>query len=169
MNATEIDAFNSKHTNVKHITHMRRRWDTSQNFCLVFINELKKQLFITLKTTINFEKKWKTLLEISSFYTKLPKTKITWGTVPEIWSTTGEIIFCHFTTLTTWKIKILKKWKKHQSCDHVYILRYECNRHEFLSFWAILCPFTPQLTPKIKIWNKCKKKLDILSYYTCVP
>ena len=50
------DAFNSKYTNVENITHIKRRWDTSQNFCLVFINELKKQLFITLKTTINFEK-----------------------------------------------------------------------------------------------------------------
>ena len=26
------------------------------HFCLVFIDKLKKQLFITLKTTINFEK-----------------------------------------------------------------------------------------------------------------
>ena len=26
-----------------------------------------------------------------------------------------------------------------------------------MSFWAIFCSFTPLLTPKIKIWNKCKK------------
>ena len=49
MNATEIDAFNSKHTNVKHITHMRRRWDTSQNFCLKFIDEFGK---LTVKKTV---------------------------------------------------------------------------------------------------------------------
>ena len=33
----------------------------------------------------------------------------------------------------------------------------EYKRHNFLSFWAIFYPFTPLLTPKIKIWNKCKK------------
>ena len=32
-------------------------------------------------------------------------------------------------------------------------------RHNFLSFWAIFCPFTPLLTKKIKIWNKCKNKI----------
>ena len=28
----------------------------------------------------------------------------------------------------------------------------ECNRQNFLSFWAIFCPFTP-ITQKIKIWK----------------
>ena len=45
----------------------------------------------------------------------------------------------------------------------------EYNRPNFLLFWAIFCPFTPLLTPQIKIWNKFKKTLEILSYYTCVP
>ena len=40
-------------------------------------------------------KKWKKLLEISSFYTSVPKTTITWDTVPEIRSETDRI-FCHF-------------------------------------------------------------------------
>ena len=40
----------------------------------------------------------------------------------------------------------------------------EYDRHNFLSFWAIFCPFTPLLTPKIKIWNKFENNLDILSY-----
>ena len=56
----------------------------------------------------------------TSFYTCIPKTKIIWGTVPEIWNKTDRI-FCHFWPfstllpypLTTWKIKILKKWKEH--------------------------------------------------------
>ena len=39
-------------------------------------------------------KKWKKLLEIS-FYTYVPKIKITWCTVPEKRSKT-DIIFCHF-------------------------------------------------------------------------
>ena len=30
----------------------------------------------------------------------------------------------------------------------------ECNRQNFLSFWAIFCPFTTLLTPKIEIWKK---------------
>ena len=34
----------------------------------------------------------------------------------------------------------------------------EYDRHNFLSFWPIFCTFTPLLTPKIKIWNKLKKK-----------
>ena len=29
--------------------------------------------------------------------------------------------------------------------------------NNFLSFWTIVCPFTSLLTPKIKIWKKCKK------------
>ena len=42
--------------------------------------------------------------------------KIIWCMVPEIWSTTGNVlsfwtIFCPFTPLTTQKIKILKIWK----------------------------------------------------------
>ena len=64
-------------------------------------------------------KKWKKLLEISSFYTNGPKTTITPGMVPEIQSETKIFIildhFCPFKLppLTTWKIKILKNWKKH--------------------------------------------------------
>ena len=33
----------------------------------------------------------------------------------------------------------------------------ECNRHSFLSFWAIFCPFTLLKTPKIEIWKIYKK------------
>ena len=78
----------------------------------------------TLKTQkIIILKKWKKLLEISSFYTSIPKTTIIWGTVPEIrsenflsfWSN-----FCHFTPLTTRKIKILKKWNKHLEMSSFY-------------------------------------------------
>ena len=49
-----------------------------------------------LKTQkIRILKKWKTLLEISSFYTNISITTIIWGTVPEIWSETDSI-FCYF-------------------------------------------------------------------------
>ena len=35
----------------------------------------------------------------------------------------------------------------------------ECDGHNFLLFEVIFCPFPPLLTPKIKIWKKCKKYL----------
>ena len=130
---------------------MYRRWSTPQKFCLVFIDELKKQLFIALKTTINFEKKWKILLEISSFYTNLPKTTIAWGTVSVIWSD---------------KIQNCKTWKKQQKVSSFYtsipkiiIICYavpdRCKCH--FSFWAIFCPFTLLTVQKIKILKKWKK------------
>ena len=64
-----------------------------------------------------FWKNEKKLLEISSFYTCVPKSTIVWGTVPEIQSDTDRI-FWHFGSLfpfyplTTQKIKTLKKCKK---------------------------------------------------------
>ena len=65
----------------------------------------------SLKTqNIRILKKWKTLLEISSFYKCVPKTTITWNTVSEIQIETYLFAildhFCPFTPLTTWKIKI---------------------------------------------------------------
>ena len=36
--------------------------------------------------------------------------------------------------------------------------KMECNKQKFLSFWTIFCPFTTQLTPKLKIWKKCTKR-----------
>ena len=52
-----------------------------------------------LKTQkIRILKEWKKLLEKSSFYTSVPKTRIIWGTVPEIRSETDKIfiILGHF-------------------------------------------------------------------------
>ena len=77
-------------------------------------------------------------------------------------------IFCHFNSLTTQKIKILKKWKK----MHGDIILHMCtinknqmiygswdiehDRQIFLSFWTIFCPFNPQ-QPKIsKFWKNEK-------------
>ena len=44
----------------------------------------------------------------------------------------------------------------------------EHDRHDFLSFWVIFCPFTPLTTWKIKILKKWKKHLEISSFYTYV-
>ena len=44
----------------------------------------------------------------------------------------------------------------------------EYNRHNFLSFYAIFCSFTPLLTLKVKIWKKCKKNPgDIILLHMC--
>ena len=45
-------------------------------------------------------------------------------------------------------------------------MRDGCN---YFLFWAIFCTFTPQATQKIKILKKWKKRLEISSFYTCVP
>ena len=66
-------------------------------------------------------------------------------------------IFCPFTLLTTWKIKILKNWKKRLEISFytsvLKTMRYTipeiCNF--YFSFWAIFCPFTPLTARKIKI------------------
>ena len=64
-------------------------------------------------------------------------------------------IFCLFTHQTTQKVKILKKWKKHQemslcSKNHNHMMYaswdMECGRDSFLSFWAILDTCIPQMT-----------------------
>ena len=129
---------------------------------------------------IRIFKNWKKkLLEISSFYTCVPKTTIIWGTVPEIWSEIDRI-FCHFrpffppfTPLTTAESKFWKNEKSNWICHHfthctnnhyhmMYVSWYmECTRHTFLSFWVTVCPFSPLLTPKIKIWKKCKNLVEL--------
>ena len=80
---------------------------------------------------IKILKKWKKLLDISLLYTSVPETTIIWGTFPEIRNETHNFlsfwgIFCHFTPLTTRKIKIKKK-KNNEKCiwrchhfTHVY-------------------------------------------------
>ena len=41
-------------------------------------------------------KKWNKCLEMSSFYTSVPKIMIIWYTVPEIWHMTDVIVIFHF-------------------------------------------------------------------------
>ena len=76
-------------------------------------------------------------------------------------------IFCPFTPLTTWKIKILKKWKTpgdiilHKCVINDNHMMYgswnmKHDRKKFLSFWAIFCPFTPLTTWKNKLLKKWK-------------
>ena len=70
-------------------------------------------------------KKWKKFLEISSFYTCVPKMTIIWGVVPETRSK-PDILFCNlgpfFALLPphNLRIKILKKWKKYLEMTSFY-------------------------------------------------
>ena len=80
-------------------------------------NRLKNQNF----------KKLKTLLEISSFHTSVPKIMIIRYTVPETWHMTDKIVTFHFglffallTPLTAQKIKISKKMKNLMEISSFY-------------------------------------------------
>ena len=65
------------------------RWE-EQNFLSNFF------AFLPLTTwKIKMLKKWKKYLEMSSFYTCVPRIRIIWCMLPKIWSVT-DIIFCHF-------------------------------------------------------------------------
>ena len=109
----------------------------------------------------NFEEKWKTHLEILSFYTCVLQMMIIWCMVPEILSTTDRN-FCHFrlffALLTPYNpenqnFEIMKKIpggiiilnmstinENHMMYDSWDM---EHDRQDFLSFWTIFCPFTP--------------------------
>ena len=77
--------------------------------------------------------------------------------------------FLPFHPLTTWKIKTFEKLKKTTGCIiilHMYTsngnhMMYgswdmDHNGQNVLSFWTIICPFTPLTTWKLKILKKWK-------------
>ena len=70
--------------------------------------------------------------------------------------TTGYIIILHRCTINH---------------NHIMYVSWdmEHDRQNFLSFWTIVCTFTPLTTWKIKILKNWKKLLKILSFYTYVP
>ena len=138
-------------------------------------------------------KTWKKHLEISSFYTSVPKIMITGYTVPGIWHVTDVTvtfsfwaIFCLFTPLTAQKIKMkdMKKKKNNNNSGDIFILHKCTKNHDYMlycfwdmahvcnfyfSFWAIFCPFTPLTAQKIKISKKWKQNpgdIIILHKYT---
>ena len=78
-------------------------------------------------------------------------------------------IFCPFTTttptplpLTTWKIKILKKWKKHLERSpwsyDVWFLRYKVRQTEAFVILGHFLPFDPTNNLKNQNFEKMKKK-----------
>ena len=88
---------------------MWRRWSTPQNFFLKFIDELEKQLFIKKllkwankkhKNVVFLKKKKEKKLEISLFYSCVPKILMIWSTVPDVQSMINwNLQFCSFFTL----------------------------------------------------------------------
>ena len=90
-------------------------------------------------------KKWKNLLEISSFYTCVTKITIIWCTVPEIWGKTDKKI-CHFgpyfallppPLLMISKIKILKKYKKRMPGDIIFLHIHVYHKWRSYDIWFL--------------------------------
>ena len=93
--------------------------------------------------------------------------------VPKIWSITDRVFCCFgpfvcpFTTLTTQKIKILKKWEKlHKQQSHdVWCLRYGLGWTEC---FVIFDHFLLSNNPKSQNFENIKKPQEI-SFCTSVP
>ena len=91
-------------------------------------------------------------------------------------------IFCPFTPLIMWKIKILKKLKKipqdiiiFQKCtknhDHILHCSWDMarDRCNCFSFWVIFCSFNPLRAQKIRSFKKMKKlPEDIIILHMCI-
>ena len=98
-------------------------WDIERDRQIFFSIWIVFCPFTPLKTwKIKILKKWKKHLQISSFYTRVPKIRIICYTVPEIWCRTDVIVIGLFFDLlsrpTAWKMKISKKMKKSIQCHN---------------------------------------------------
>ena len=119
-----------------------------------------------LKTQkIRILKKWKKLLEISSFYTCQPKTTIIWGTVPEIQSE-ADIIFVIFPIYhikSTWRhypfTHVYHKWKPYD----IWLLRSETRQTEFFVILGSFLPFDTPNNPKNQNFEKMKKTPEFIN------
>ena len=110
--------------------------------------------FTPLKTQkLKILKNWKECLEISSFYTSVPKIMIICYTVLGTWHVTGVIVIFHFglffTFLTVQKLKFHKNennsWRYHHFThvyqklwfDDVWSLRYGARQIDRWKKWHI--------------------------------
>ena len=108
-------------------------WDMTCDRCTCYFSFWAILVHFTSLTAqkMKMSKKWKKHLEMSSFYTRVPKIMIVCYTAPEIWHVTYVIVIFHFGLffalltppppsppphLTPKKIKILKNW----NFTHVY-------------------------------------------------
>ena len=165
---------------------MYSSWDIVNDRCNCYFSFWAIFCTFTPLTAQNIKilKKWKKSLEISSFYIGVPKIKIRWCTVNEIWCMTDVIIFHFgpFSSPNNPKDKIFEKLKKdprdiiilHKCAkNHNHMLYCSlymaCNRFNYFSFCAIFNPFTSLTAWKIKIKKKLKKipgDIIILHMYT---
>ena len=79
--------------------------------------------------------------------------------------------------IKTWKIKIMKKWRKKtpgdiildkctKNHDHILYCSWDMARGGckcYFSFWTIFCPFTPLTAWTMKILKEWKKHLEMSS------
>ena len=128
----------------------------------------------TLLTTwkIKILKKWEKRLQLSSFYTCLPKIRIIWCMLPEIWSVTDRffIIFSHFLHLpppkflksekNSWRyylfLHMYHKWRLYD----VWFQKYKVQWTECFVILGHFSPFYPTTTHKIKIFKKSLEIFD---------
>ena len=150
---------------------MWREWGTPQNFLLAFMDELWK----TRKSKIL--KKWKKKCwryHHFTFYTcevqflryRVRQNFLSFWAIfcplnlenqnfEKMKKVSGDVIILNLCNKNTIKwCRLTQTWS---ATDIIF-----CH---FVPFFS----FTPLLTPKIKIWKKCKKHLEILSFYTCAP
>ena len=136
----------------------------------------------------SFEQKWKKYLEILYFYTymyAINEHHMIYGS----WNVRCDwqkilsfcVIFCWFSPLTTWNIKILKLKKAPGDIIILHICTINDNHmmygswdmeydgQKFLSFLTIFCPFTPLTTWKMKILKKWRECLEISYFYNSAP
>ena len=159
-------------------------WDIKCNFFVILGHFLP--FFPPRSPKYENIKKMKKHLEIPSFYTGVPSGY----TVPEIWHVTDVIIFSFWAILfpftpsplppTAQKMKISKNenniWR-YQHLSQVYLeswsyalllLRYDMWQMWLFFIMDFFLPFLPLPARKIKISKKCKKHLEISSFYTIV-
>ena len=156
---------------------MYSSWDTEwgrQNFLKFWVIfcpfTTPTPTLLMISKNQSFEQKWKTCLEILSFYKymyAINEQHMIYGS----WNVMCDwekflsfcIIFYPLSPLTTRKIKILKLRKAPGDIiiSHICTINdnhrlygywdMERDGQNFLSFWTIFCPFTPLTTWKMKI------------------
>ena len=110
------------------------------------------------------------------FYTCVPKILIIWSTVPETGKKPNRlklVILGHFLrfypphpSLKTQNVKILKWWKDPGDI----IILHMCSKttiiwQNFLSFWAIFCPFDPLPLHPLPYQDKIRALFEIATAF----
>ena len=161
---------------------MWRRWDTSQNFLVVFTDELWK----TWK--IRILKKWEKLAGELIILHRCTKNHnhmwySSWDTK---WDNFFFVILDHFLPFmppapnnsenkfwkfqkSIWRCHHFKLVQQKTRSNHVCLFTYEVQQTFFFVILGHFFLFHPTIDPENEIWKKCKKHLEILSFCTCSP